>query len=154
VILAIESRKLQLDVYFDRAITTNIPDEVRSDLARHGTILVCGLVERSVELVIMEKVKQHTNPRIQSFIRGHFRRGANYNCETIAQLLDRFDVEWGRRFRIFMKTNDDLVQAVISAYELRNSIAHGGTGNRGLLGVRSSYFAAKTVVEGLEASTN
>jgi hypothetical protein len=73
----IEAGKRQLDEYFDRAADPTIPDEIRSDLAKYGIVLTCGFVERSVETVIMEKISQRAHPRVQSFIRGHFRFGTN-----------------------------------------------------------------------------
>jgi hypothetical protein len=154
VSLAIDNRKRQLDAYFTRAIAGALPEEVQSDLAKHRAVLVCGFVERSVEIVVMEKIQHRAQPRVLSFIRGYFKIGRNYDCEAIAQLLDRFDVGWGRKFRDFFKARDDLVQALHSAYDLRNSIAHGGDGNRGLLGVRDLYVSAKAVVDGLEAATS
>ena len=86
---------------------TAIPDEVRSDLAKNGIVLVCGFVERSVETVIMEKIAQRAHPRVQNFIRGYFKIGTNYNCEAIAQLLEQFDIGWSTKFRAFLKTRDD-----------------------------------------------
>lgn len=150
---AIETRKQQLDTYFRRAADPAISDEVRSDLAKHGIVLVCGFVERSVETIIMEKIAQRAHPRVQSFIRGYFKIGTNYNCEAIAGLLERFDVGWSTKFRAFLKIRDDLVEALRSAYDLRNSIAHGGTGNRGLSGVQDLYASAKAVVDGMETAT-
>jgi hypothetical protein len=152
-LLAVEARKQQLDAYFRRAADPAIPEEVRSDLAKHGIVLVCGFVERSVETVIMDKIAQRAHPRVQSFIRGYFKIGANYNCEAIAQLLERFDVGWSANFRTFLKTRDDLVEALRSAYDLRNSIAHGGTANRGLRGVQDLCASAKEVVDAMEAAT-
>jgi hypothetical protein len=150
---SVETRKQQLDEYFRRAADPAIPDEVRSDLAKHGIVLVCGFVERSVETVVMEKIAQRAHPRVQSFIRGHFKIGTDYNCEAIAQLLERFDLGWSKKFRAFLQTRDDLVEALRSAYDLRNSIAHGGTGNRGLRGVQDLYASAKEVVDAIEAAT-
>jgi hypothetical protein len=150
---AIESRKQQLDSYFRRAEDAAISEEVRSDLAKHGIVLICGFVERSVETIIMEKISQRAHPRVQNFIRGHFKIGTNYNCEAIAQLLERFDSRWSAQFRAFLTTRDDLVEALRSAYDLRNSIAHGGTGSRGLRGVLDLYTASKQVVDGMEAAT-
>jgi hypothetical protein len=150
---AIESRKRQLDAYFARAVDPRLPEEIQSDLAKHGTILICGFIERSVENVIMDHVTSRSQPRIASFIKGHFRRGTNYDCEAIAQLLDRFDVAWGDKFRTFKGSRDDIVQAVNSAYELRNSIAHGGTANRGIRGVIDLFKAAKEAVDALDSAT-
>jgi hypothetical protein len=89
---------------------------------------------------------------VQNFIRGYFKIATNYNCEVNAQLLDRFDVGWGTKFRALLKTRDDLVEALRSAYDLRNSIAHGGTGN--LRGVQEPYASAKEVIDGMEVATS
>lgn len=146
---AIESRKRQLDSYFARAVDSKLPEEVQSDLAKHGTILICGFIERSVEIVIMDHVNARSQPRIAQFVKAHFRRGRNYDCEAMAQLLDRFDTAWGDKFRAFRHARDDIVQSVSSAYELRNSIAHGGTANRGIRGVLELFNAAKEAVDAL-----
>ena len=152
-LLAIEARKRQLDVYFRRAADPAVAEEVRSDLAKHGIVLVCGFVERSVETVIMENIARRAHPRVQNFVRRYFKIGTNYNCEAIAQLLERFDLDWSSNFRALLQPRDDLVEALRSAYDLRNSIAHGGTGSRGLRGVQSLYESAKEVVAALEAAT-
>jgi len=150
---AIESRKRQLDAFFARALDPKLTEEIQSDLAKHGTILICGFIERSVELVIMNHVTTRAHPRVASFVKGHFRRGTNYDCEAIAQLLDRFDPRWGGKFRSFKDARDDIVQSINSAYTLRNSIAHGGTENRGLRGVVDLYRAAQEAVDALLSAT-
>lgn len=151
--LAIAARKKNLDDYFLRAGAKDIPEETRSDLARHGTVLICGFVERCVELIILERLSHRAHPRVIGFIKTHFKKGTNYNCEPICQLLERFDNAWAIKFRKFMTDNDNLVEALSSAYTLRNSIAHGGPANRGLSGVIELYDAASKVVEGLVKAT-
>jgi hypothetical protein len=152
-LLGIESRKRQLDEFFRRAAEPGLPEEVRSDLAKHGIILICGFVERSTETIIMEKVAQRAHPRVQKFVRAYFKIGTNYHCDAIAQLLERFDLDWGSKFRAVLKNRDDLVEALQSTYSLRNSIAHGGMANRGLLGVIELYRLAKEVVDETERAT-
>jgi RiboL-PSP-HEPN len=149
---AISSRKRQLDAYFQRATDPKLAEEIQSDLAKHGIVLICGFIERSVEIVIMERIENRAHPRVANFIRGHFRRGTNYDCEAISQLLDRFDLTWGEKFRQFRESRDDLVQAIGSVYTLRNSVAHGGSGNQGILGVAGLYIAAQEVIDGLLAA--
>lgn len=150
---SIENRKRQLDAFFHRATTTQMTDESRSDLAKYGAVLVCGFIERCVELVVLERLTQLAHPRVIKFVKSHFKRGTNYECEPICQLLERFDADWASGFRIFVENNRRLEEQVSSAYTLRNSIAHGGDANRGLNGVRELYDAAKAVVDGLVAAT-
>jgi len=142
-----------LDAFFARVVGSSLQEEAQSDLARHGTVLVCGFIERGIELVIMDKIKDRAHPRVLKFVRRHFQRGTNYDCEAITQLLERFDSKWASQFRDFLKTRDDLIQAITSAYALRNSIAHGGTANIGIHRVRELYTAAESVIDGLFAAT-
>ena len=125
------------------------------DLTWRSVELFCSVVSsnEASRPSSWKKIAQRAHPRVQNFIRGYFKVGTNYNCEAIAQLLERFDVGWGSKFRSFLKTRDDLAEALRSAYDLRNSIAHGGTGNRGLRGVQDLYASAKEVVDGMEAAT-
>ena len=152
--LAIDSRKRQLETFFRRAGAAQTPEEMQSDLAKFGAVLVCGFVERCVELVVLERLSNRAHPRITQFIKSVFKRGTNYDCEAICQLLERFELKWSRDFRVFMHANDELVQSMNSAYTLRNSIAHGGDANRGLVGVKQLFSAALLVVEALILATS
>ena len=145
----IQSRIRQLDGYFLRALEKSMPEELQSDLSRHGVVLICGFIERSVELVILSKFERPHTKREARFIRAHFRYGTNYSCEAIKQLLDRFDPNWGSKFADFTKSRDDVVQGIISVYALRNSIAHGGTASIGINGAMQFYLAAQAVIEGM-----
>lgn len=150
--LAIESRERKLDDFFARAKKC-VDVEMASDLARLGAVLCCGYVERCVEVIIIERLKVKAQDRVLQFIKAHFKRGTNYDCEAIAQLLVRFDGNWEFRFREKMKKNDQWVSSLSSLYALRNSIAHGGDMNRGLTGVISLFGDCKLVVKALVDAT-
>lgn len=149
----INARKVKLDAFFQRAKSKSLDDQIRADMARHGAVLVCGFIERCVEIIILERLANRAHPRVLNFIRSHFKRGTNYDCEPISQLLDRFDSEWAANFRDFVSKNEDVAAELASAYALRNSIAHGGDSNRGLMGVVDLYTAAKRAVDGLIEAT-
>lgn len=151
---SISSRVRQLDTFFARASALPQDSELRADMARHGIVLTCGFIERCVEEIILDRVKKLANVKVQKFIKGHFKRGTNYNCSTIALLLDRFDADWATNFQLLIKDRDDLVQAVLSAYEVRNSIAHGGNSTKGLANVIGWFKAAQEVVEAISLATN
>ena len=150
---SIDSRVRRLDAFFQRARNPDLTDEIRSDLARLGVVLVCGFVERCVEVVILDRLSSRAHPRVNSFIKSHFRRGTNYDCEAICQLLERFDLNWSRRLRGALASRNDIAEALSSAYTLRNSIAHGGDQHRGLKGVEDLYIDAKQLVEAMILAT-
>lgn len=149
---AIESRERKLDEFFARAKGAG-DDELKSDLARFGTVLVCGYVERCVEVVILNRLTKKAQPRVLDFIKSHFKKGTNYDCEAICQLLMRFDPKWEATFRSMIDKNDQWSMSLASAYSLRNSIAHGGDGNKGLLGVEALYNDCKNIVVALMEAT-
>jgi len=152
--LGVESRKRQLDAFFARASALPSRDEeLRSDMAKHGIVLICGFVERCVEEIVLDRIKSLANVRVQNFVKGHFKRGTNYNFVAIASLLERFDLDWASNFRNLLDGRDDLVEAIRSAYEVRNSIAHGGTANKGLDDVIRWFNAAQEVVDAMIMAT-
>lgn len=149
---SIESRERKLEKFFSRAKGAG-DDELKSDLARLGAVLVCGYVERCVEVIILDRLATRAQPKVLQFIKSHFKKGTNYDCEAICQLLVRFDQNWETAFRSTISRNDQWLSSLASAYSLRNSIAHGGDGNKGLAGIESLYLDCKNVVEALIEAT-
>lgn len=149
---AIESRERKLEEFFARAKNTD-DDELKSDLARFGIVMVCGYVERCVEVIVLDRLTAKAQPKVLQFIKSHFKKGTNYDCEAICQLLIRFDQNWERAFRSAINKNDQWLTSLASAYSLRNSIAHGGDGNKGLPGVEAFYLDCKNIVVTLIEAT-
>lgn len=151
---SIDSRQRKLDTFFARARSVK-DDELKSDMARFGVVLVCGYVERCVEVIMLDRLTSRAQPRVLQFIKTYFKKGTNYDCEAICQLLIRFDQGWSNAFRTTIEANDGWEASLTSAYALRNSIAHGGDGNKGLPGVESFYTDCKSIVAALiEATKN
>lgn len=148
------SRERKLDSFFARAKKNGVDDELTSDLARLGAVLVCGYVERCVEIVVLERLQHRAHERVLNFVKTHFKRGTNYNCEAISQLLERFDSGWAREFRSEIGTNDQWEASLSSLYVLRNSIAHGGDQSRGLAGIESLYADCRLIIEALARATS
>jgi len=144
--LAVERRFQALEQQIDLARAAK-DDEVSSSLRRFGTVLICGFVERSVEVVLLERLRDRAHPRVLNFVKSHFKRGTNYNCENICQLLDRFDPDWGREFESFMKNNEKEVDALASTYSVRNSVAHGGSGGISVSALRDRLDDARKVID-------
>lgn len=149
----IEARKRKLDDYFLRASAKGLDEQIQADLARHGAVLICGFVERCVEIVVLERLSYRAHPRVINFVKSHFKRGTNYDCEAIRGLLERLELDWANKFKLFMSDNSNLVSALESVYTLRNSIAHGGAASRGISGVIELYDGAQKIVDALITST-
>jgi hypothetical protein len=150
---AIDSRERKLDAFFARAKHTG-DDELKSDLARLGAVLVCGYVERCVEIIILGRLSTRAQPKVLNFVKSHFKMGANYDCEAICQLLTRFDRDWETEFRLSITAHEQWSTSLSSAYALRNSIAHGGDGTQGLTGIEAFYTDSKNIVSALIDATN
>lgn len=151
--LAIASRERKLDEFFQRAKMKVADDEVVSDLSKLAAVLTCGYVERCVEIVILERLASRAHTRVLKFIKAHFKRGANYDCEAMCQLLERFDTDWSERLRQKLGANEQLETSLASLYVIRNSVAHGGDQNRGLTGIESMYLDCKKIVAALVEAT-
>jgi hypothetical protein len=112
--------------------------------------MICGAVERSVEILITERVGGRSAPQVNSFLKSFFKRGTNYDCDEILGLLYRFDSNWGQRFRSFISDNDQIKGGVASCYAIRNSIAHGGTQSLGPKILKQYYDNSFTLIAELE----
>ena len=128
-------------------------EEVAANLRRYGTVLICGFVERSIEVVLLERLRPRAHPRVLNFVKSYFKRGSNYNCETICQLLERFEPKWKNNFRAFMDTNEKEVDALSSTYSVRNSVAHGGSAGINATTLRERRDDAKRIVDALIRAT-
>jgi RiboL-PSP-HEPN len=126
--------QFQLDTRFDaieafvaEASDANVSDKVKSYLFRLGTVLICGNVERSIEIIILERLSARAHPRVLNFVKSYFERGTNFDCSAVKQLLQRFEPDWYRGFSAFVENNPHVEQGIASCYSVRNSVAHGGT---------------------------
>jgi hypothetical protein len=121
----LEIRREKLEIYIKRASEKSLPDDIRSDLSKFGAILLCGLIEKSIENILMSSISQKSHPRIENFFKIFFNKGTNYNCDNIESILQKFDKEWSSKFNSFIKNNNEIKEKINSVYGIRNSIAHG-----------------------------
>ena len=137
--IALDSREAELRRFIFNQVPKAEDEELQSYLCRLGAVMVCGYIERSIEIIILNKLDKRAHPRILSFVKGHFQRGTNYDCNAITQLLHRFDTQWAQKFQEFVSTNEELDRSISSCYGARNAIAHGisqGLGQR----ILQKYF--------------
>lgn len=125
--LQLDSRYEAIVQFIADASANDVPPVVQAYLYRFGTVLVCGYIERSVEIIVTERLKKKAQPQVLNFIRSHFKRGQNLNAGAVSDLLNRFDADWYRKFEAFVAGDASVKEGVASCYGLRNAIAHGGT---------------------------
>jgi hypothetical protein len=146
----IEQRFLALERLIRAAQTKGLDEQTASYFCKLGTVLICGNLERCVELILSEKIASKSPPQVMSFLKGYFKRGSNYDCEQICQLLYRFDTTWGRNFEEFVEKNGEIKEGISSCYAIRNSVAHGGGQSLGPRALLQYYHASFSLVVQLE----
>lgn len=146
----IEQRFVELQKLVEATQVRGLDEQTASYLCRLGSVLVCGNLEKCIEHLFIEKVGGESQPRVTSFLKGHFKTGRNYDCSNISQLMFRFDADWGRRFENFIEQNGRIKESVSSCYAVRNSVAHGGGQSLGPNAFKQYYDASFTLVAEVE----
>ena len=70
---AIEQRFRSLEQQIELACSA-ADEEVAASLRQYGTVLICGFVERSIEVVLLERLTRRAHPRVLNFVKSHFKR--------------------------------------------------------------------------------
>ncbi|TPE53639.1 HEPN domain-containing protein [Amaricoccus solimangrovi] len=151
--LQIDNRYQELNKFVREVCTGRPDDEQKATLRKFAAVLICGFVERSVEIVVLERLRNRAQPQVLAFIKSHFKRGTNYDCAAIGSLLERFDGEWKARFERAIQSNEAASESLKSIYSVRNSVAHGGTMGIGSSTLQQRFFDAKIVVDALIDAT-
>jgi RiboL-PSP-HEPN len=147
---AIEQRFIALDKLIRAAQSKGLDEQTASYFCKLGSVLICGNLERCVELIMTERIASKSPPQVSSFLKAYFKRGTNYDCEQIGNLLYRFDSAWGREFEEFVEKNGAVKEGISSCYAIRNSVAHGGGQSLGPRALVQYYEASFTLVAQLE----
>lgn len=119
-------------------------------LCQLASIQICGNIERCVELLILERFDKKVPHQIPEFLKRHFLRGTNYDCDAIHDLLCRFDGAWGKKFDTFVQANSSIRIQISACYGIRNVLAHGGGQGLGYKQVQDYFDASKRLVAELE----
>jgi hypothetical protein len=150
VSIAIENRFLSVEKVVAAAQVKGLDPEIAAYYSKLGCVLICGAIERSVEILITERVGGKSAPKVNSFLRSYFKRGTNYDCEEILELLYKFDSNWGHKFKAFISDNEQIKNGVASCYAIRNSIAHGGAQSLGPKILKQYFDNSFTLIAELE----
>ncbi|MCK1615436.1 hypothetical protein IVA96_01740 [Bradyrhizobium sp. 159] len=148
--LEIESRFQKLQKLVNAAQLKGLDEEVAAYYCKLGCVLICGNLERCVEILIRDRVGNRSIPQIKTFLAAFFKRGTNYDCDEIKELLYKFDNNWGKLFEAYVHANDRIKTSITSAYSVRNSIAHGGGGSLGPKVLKQYYDDSFTLVVELQ----
>jgi hypothetical protein len=149
--IGIQQRERKLATFFERAGRVDDP-ELQSELSKLAAVLVCGYIERSVETIFLDYAEKRSPDPIKNFLRGHFKRGTNYDCAAIQNLLDRFSPAWGENFRRSLSDNAEIEERIKSIYTVRNSVAHGGNQNNSLRNIKTAYDTARSLISIIQSS--
>lgn len=144
--ISIENRLREVEKIVSAAQARGTDPEVAAYYCKLGCVMICGTIERAVEIFIVERVGGRSSPQVNSFLKSFFKRGSNYSCDDISDLLYKFDSKWGRQFNEFVDQNEQVKSGVSSCYAVRNSIAHGGTQSLGPSTLRQYYENSLTLI--------
>lgn len=123
---AIEERFKSVERLVAHAENQRADPEAAAYYCKLGSVLICGAIERSVEIVISDRINSRSASQVASFLKKYFKRGTNYNCDEVCALLYSFDNQWGKYLEDFVNDNDRVKESISSCYAVRNSVAHGG----------------------------
>lgn len=147
---AIESRFREVEKIILAAQERGADQMVAANYCKLGSVMLCGAIERSVEIIITERIGGKTAPQVSAFLKSYFKRGTNYDCDEIKNLLFRFDRNWGQKFETFVSKNDKIKSSVASCYGIRNSIAHGNPQSLSPKILLQYYEDALSLIAGVE----
>lgn len=139
---------MALERLVNQASAKGMDEQQASYLCRLGSVLICGNIERCVEILITQRMKRGTPPQVASFLQAYFKRGTNYDCEEICQLLFKFDATWGHTLQRAL--TDSVKESISSCYSVRNSVAHGGGNSLGPRSLKQYFDASFELIAALE----
>lgn len=148
--IAVQSRFREVEKLVVVAQGKGLDDETASYFCKLGCVMICGAIERSVEILITDRVAARSAPQVASFFKSFFRRGTNYDCDAIQKVLFKLDKGWGHAFEDFIGINEQVRSDISSCYAMRNSIAHGGTPSLGPKILKQYFDSAFTLVAELD----
>lgn len=146
----IEQRFIALEKLVIAANVKGLDEQHAAYLCKLGTVLVCGNLERCVEILITTRLSK-SPPQVRTFLKAYFKRGTNYDCEQIVTLLYRLDSDWGKAFEAYLAANANITDSISSCYAIRNSVAHGGGQSLGPRLLKQYAEASFQLVTSLEA---
>jgi hypothetical protein len=150
---ALDSRFKTVEGFVSEACKASVSERVQSYLFGLATVLICGNIERSIEIIILERLATRAHPRVLNFVKSYFQRGINFDAAAVKQLLQRFDSDWYRPFCAFLENNPYVEEGISSCYSVRNSVAHGGTMSVGESRLKELLNLSKVYIDAIVECT-
>lgn len=150
MLFEVEQRFKALELLITSASAKGLDEQMASYLCKLGSVQICGNLERCIELKLVARVGKRSVPQISEFLKNYFKRGTNYDCDRLCQLLYKFDSEWGRKMEVFINSNSGIKEGISSCYAVRNSVAHGGGQSLGPRALRQYFEASRALIDELE----
>jgi hypothetical protein len=118
--------------------------EVQSDYAKYLVVRVNGLVERTIEEIVVTYTEAQASSKVTAHVVWRMKLFQNPSVERIVQLAGSFNKDWGKALKEQISVEER--EALGSLATHRNSVAHGGTSTISLAQVGEFYEHVKTLL--------
>jgi len=123
-------------------------DELKSHWARYLCIRVAGLLENSIQSMIVKYAKARGSSEVSNFIETKSRSLTNMNCEKISQCLGAFNKNWYDKFKTdFSSEGKEAIDSVVGN---RHLIGHGGYSGLTYCRMKDYYGKIRSILSEIE----
>ena len=141
----IDAQRRRLDTLFERARELSGDAEMQSHWAKYLCVLVCGFLENSVELCLLDYCRKRTDGNISNFVSSELRAFQNPKMGKILELFGAFSKTWEESLK--RDSEGKISDAGNSIVTNRHMIAHGGKSDISMASLK--YYYAD-VIRGVE----
>lgn len=128
-------------------------DKLGANLAAYISVLVCGVIEDSIEYLVIQRARKTQDTEIEHYITREIdQRFRNPEWGSISGLLKQFSVQYQQAFSNRIVANGKEHSALQSIIDNKNSLAHTGTWKfeMSLMDVDNYFRRIVPILEALE----
>jgi hypothetical protein len=144
----LDSQRKRLDALFDRTNDLSRDPELLAHWAKYLCVLVCGFLENSVELCLVEYCKRRGDENINNFVSAQLRSFQNPKMGKIIELFGCFSKTWEEE--LIKDVAGRISDAVNSVVANRHMIAHGGTSQLSMSSLKGYYSDVIRAIEAMK----
>lgn len=111
---------------------------------RYLCVLSSATLQSSLHSILNEHVRSSSNITVQRFVQIQLDRTRNPSRDEIVRLHEKFDEQWGRDIRRFVK--GEKADAINSMVYNRNNVSHGRTCTATIRDLRNWFSHAQQVI--------